>query len=321
MLEGLAVEDERLLTGLGGNDDSAIVSFPAGKALVQTVDFLTPVVNDPYCFGQIAAANSLSDVYAMGGVPWTAMNIVCYPMKKMGGEVLREILKGGMDKIREAGAVLAGGHSVEDDEIKYGLSVTGYVDPDKFASNKGLREGDHLLLTKPLGTGVLATALKADWDGADRFEKDVYKWASRLNVTGGKIIRELGLLGATDVTGFGLGGHVLEMAAASGVAVELWLDKVPFMNDVVELASMGLIPAGSFANRDFCSSVVEVKEGADQIMTDLIFDAQTSGGLILALPESKLSQAKDVLLEAGDLAAHVGQVVSFESGQRRLRII
>ncbi len=321
MLEGLAVEDERLLTGLGGNDDSAIVSFPAGKALVQTVDFLTPVVNDPYCFGQIAAANSLSDVYAMGGVPWTAMNIVCYPMKKMGGEGLRQILKGGMDKIRESGAVLAGGHSVEDDEIKYGLSVTGYIDPDKFSSNKGLRVGDHLLLTKPLGTGVLATALKADWDGADRFEKDVYKWASRLNVTGGKIIRELGLLGATDVTGFGLGGHVLEMAAASGVAVELWLDKVPFMDDVVELASMGLIPAGSFANRDFCSSVVEVKDHADQIMTDLIFDAQTSGGLILAVPESKLNQAKDMLLEAGDLAAHVGQVVSFESGKGRLRIV
>ncbi len=321
MLEGLAVEDERLLTGLGGNDDSAIVSFPAGKALVQTVDFLTPVVNDPYCFGQIAAANSLSDVYAMGGVPWTAMNIVCYPMKKMGSEVLREILKGGMDKIRESGAVLAGGHSVEDDEIKYGLSVTGYIDPDKFASNKGLCEGDHLLLTKPLGTGVLATALKADWDGAERFEKDVYKWASRLNVTGGKIIRELGLLGATDVTGFGLGGHVLEMAAASGVAVELWLDKVPFMDDVVELASMGLLPAGSFANRDFCSSQVEVKDCADQIKTDLVFDAQTSGGLILALPESKLRQATDMLLETGDLAAHVGQVVSCDSGQGRLRIV
>ncbi len=318
---GLAVEDERLLTGLGGNEDSAIVSFPAGKALVQTLDFFTPVVNNPYWFGQIAAANSLSDVYSMGGEAWTAMNIVCYPMKEMGPEILREILKGGMNKIREAGAVLAGGHSVEDDEIKYGLSVTGIVDPDGFASNKGLREGDQLLLTKPLGTGVLATALKADWDGAERFEKDVYKWASKLNSAGGKVIRDLGLKGATDVTGFGLGGHVLEMADASNVAVELWLDKVPFMDDVVELASMGMIPAGSFANRKYCSSQVHAAPDADIIKTDLVFDAQTSGGLVLAVPTEKLQQATDMLLEAGDLAVHIGQVEAHEEGVARLRIL
>lgn len=320
-MRGLAVEDERLLTGLGGNEDSAIVSFPAGKALVQTVDFFTPVVNNPYWFGQIAAANSLSDVYAMGGEPWTVMNIVCYPMKKMGGEILREILKGGMDKTLEAGAVLAGGHSVEDDEIKFGLSVTGIVDPDGFSSNKGLRVGDHLLLTKPLGTGVLATALKADWDGADRFEQDVYKWASKLNSGGGKVIRELGLKGATDVTGFGLGGHLLEMADASNVSVELWLDNVPFMDDVLELASMGMIPAGSFANRNYCSSQVETAANADAIRTDLVFDAQTSGGLVLAVSEDKLSQAVDMLLEEGDMAAHIGQVTTFEPGRGRLRII
>ncbi|CCO22555.1 Selenide, water dikinase [Maridesulfovibrio hydrothermalis AM13 = DSM 14728] len=320
MLEGLAVEDERLLTGLGGNEDSAIVSFPAGKALVQTVDFFTPVVNNPYWFGQIAAANALSDVYAMGGEPWTVMNIVCFPMKKMGGEILREILMGGMDKTRESGAVLAGGHSVEDDEIKYGLSVTGMVDPEGFASNKGLREGDQLLLTKPLGTGVLATALKADWDGAERFEKDVYKWASKLNSGGGKVVRRLGLKGATDVTGFGLGGHILEMADASGVGVELWLDKVPYMDEVIELAGMGMIPAGSFANRNYCSSLVETAAGADVIKTDLVFDAQTSGGLVLSVPEHKLQQAVDMLLEEGDLAAHIGQVVAHDSKRGRLRI-
>jgi len=320
-LRGLAVEDERLLTGLGGNEDSAIVSFPAGKALVQTVDFFTPVVNNPYWFGQIAAANSLSDVYAMGGEPWTVMNIVCYPMKEMGGEILREILKGGMDKTREAGAVLAGGHSVEDGEIKFGLSVTGMVDPDGFASNKGLKEGDQLLLTKPLGTGVLATALKADWDGAERFEKDVYKWASKLNNAGGQVIRELGIKGATDVTGFGLGGHILEMADASNVGVELWLDKVPFMDDVLDLASMGLIPAGSFANRNFCSSHVETASGIDSIKVDLVFDAQTSGGLVLAVAEDKMSQAVDMLLEAGDLAAHIGQVTVHEPDKGRLRIV
>lgn len=308
------------MTGVGGNEDSAIVSFPAGKALVQTVDFFTPVVNNPYWFGQIAAANSLSDVYAMGGEPWTVMNIVCFPMKEMGGQILREILQGGMDKTREAGAVLAGGHSVEDDEIKYGLSVTGMVDPDGFASNSGLREGDHLLLTKPLGTGVLATALKADWDGADRFEKDVYKWASRLNKGGGKVIRKLGLKGATDVTGFGLGGHILEMAGASKVAVELWLDKVPFMDDVIDLASMGMIPAGSFANRNFCSSQVQTASRLDAVKTDLVFDAQTSGGLVLAVPEEKLQLAVDMLLEEGELAAHIGQVVATAKHKASLRI-
>ncbi len=284
------------------------------------MDFFTPVVNNPYWFGQIAAANSLSDVYAMGGEPWTVMNIVCYPMKTMGPEILREILKGGMDKTREAGAVLAGGHSVEDDEIKYGLSVTGMVDPDGFASNKGLRAGDHLLLTKPLGTGVLATALKADWDGAEKFERDVYKWASRLNKGGGKVIRELGIKGATDITGFGLGGHVLEMAEASGVAVELWLDSVPFMDDVIDLASMGMIPAGSFANRQYCSKQVHAAGSADPIMTDLVFDAQTSGGLILAVSEEQLDQAVDMLLEQGDLAAHVGQVLPYAEAEARLRI-
>ncbi len=309
------------MSGLGGNEDSAIVSFPAGKALVQTVDFFTPIVNDPYRFGQIAAANALSDVYAMGGEPWTVMNIVCFPIKTMGPDVLRSILKGGMDKTRESGAVLAGGHSVEDDEIKFGLSVTGAVDPDAFASNKGLREGDQLLLTKPLGTGVLATALKAGWEGSDRFEEVVHRWASKLNSAGARVIRELGLKGATDVTGFGLGGHVLEMADASGVSVELWLESVPFIDDVLDLAAMGMIPAGSFANRNFCSKMVETSSGLDPVRADLVFDAQTSGGLVLALKDDQLDKARDILLEAGDLAVHIGQVESRREGRGILRLI
>lgn len=249
------------------------------------------------------------------------MNIVCFPIKTMGPKVLRSILQGGMDKILESGAVLAGGHSVEDGELKYGLSVTGVVDPDAFASNKGLCEGDQLLLTKPLGTGVLATALKADWDGADKFEKVVYRWASKLNSAGGRVIRELGVKGATDVTGFGLGGHVLEMAGASKVAVELWLDKVPFLDDVLDLASMGLIPAGSFANRNFCQKMVETAPGLDSIRTDLVFDAQTSGGLVIAIKADQLNQAQDMLLEAGDLAVHIGQVESLQEGRGTLRIV
>ena len=320
MVDCMTQQDDRLLTGLGDNEDSAIVRFPAGKALVQTLDFFTPIVNNPFWFGQIAAANALSDVYAMGGLPYTAMNIVCFPIKKFPKEVLREILHGGMEKIRESGAVLAGGHSVEDEETKYGLSVTGIVDPDHFASNKGLRPGDHLLLTKPIGTGVLATGLKADWDGAEQFEEILYHWAGMLNAAGGEVIRELGLIGATDVTGFGLGGHLLEMAKASNVDVILRLENVPFIPEAVELAGMGMIPAGSFANKKYCSSLVEVMPGCDPLLVDLVFDAQTSGGLVLGVPEDKVPRAVEILEQHGALAAPVGEVVPFESGRGSLRL-
>lgn len=174
--------DPRLLTGPQDYEDAAIVKFPAGKALVQTLDFFTPVVNDPYGFGQIAAANAMSDVYAMGGEPYCAMNIVCFPIRKMPKEYMREILRGGLDKVREAGAFIAGGHSVEDDELKYGLSVTGLIDPDGFASNRGLAPGDALLLTKPIGTGVLATALKGDIGDPEAIEERLVTWADRKSV-------------------------------------------------------------------------------------------------------------------------------------------
>ncbi len=275
----------------------------------------------PYWFGQIAAANSLSDVYAMGGEPYTAMNIVCFPIETMGKEILRRILEGGMDKIRESGAVMAGGHSVKDNEIKYGLSVTGIVDPESFASNRGLRPGDHLLLTKPIGTGVLATALKANFGDSAKIEELIYRWASRLNKAGGGVIQKLGLKGATDVTGFGLGGHALELAKASGVSVELWLNKIPFIPEAVELAGMGMFPGGSTANRNFCHKLVDVPQGGDSILVDLVFDAQTSGGLILSVPEEKLTQACDLLLEAGDLAAHIGQVLPDDPARGKLRLV
>ncbi len=322
MISGFSqIRDDRLLTGLGDNEDAAVVRFPAGKALVQTLDFLTPIVNNPYWFGQIAAANSLSDVYAMGGEPYTAMNIVCFPIKTMGKEILRQILEGGMDKIRESGAVMAGGHSVKDTEIKYGLSVTGIVDPASFASNAGLRPGDHLLLTKAIGTGVLSTALKANFGDSAKIEELIYRWASRLNKAGGKVIQTLGLKGATDVTGFGLGGHVLELAKASGVAVELWLDKIPFIPEAIEFAGMGMFPGGSTANKNFCHKLVDVAQGADPLRVDLAFDAQTSGGLILSVPENQLAQARDMLLEAGDLAAPIGQVLPYDPARGKLRLV
>ncbi len=321
MADCLDQKDDRLLTGLSDNEDSAILTFPAGKALVQTVDFFTPIVNDPYWFGQIAAANALSDVYAMGGTPYAAMTIVCFPSQKCPQEMLREILHGGMDKIRESGAVLAGGHSVEDEETKYGLAVSGIVDPDSFSSNKGLRPGDTLILTKPIGTGVLATGLKADWDGADHFEELLYHWAGMLNKAGGEVIQELGLIGATDVTGFGLGGHLLEMAQASKVRVELSLAHIPFIPEAVELAGMGMIPAGSFANKNFCSSQVQVATGCDPLLVDLVFDAQTSGGLILSVPPDKVDRAVGMLEERGALAVCVGEVKSMDPEYSRLTIV
>ncbi|MDK2957678.1 MAG: selenide, water dikinase [Desulfovibrionales bacterium] len=314
------VKDERLLTGASVNEDAAVVSCPSGMALVQTLDFFTPIVNDPYSFGQIAAANALSDVYAMGGTPWTAMNIVCFPIKTQPKEVLQEILAGGLDKVREAGAVMAGGHSVEDEEIKFGLSVTGLVDPKRFAANTGLKPGDVLVLTKPLGTGVLATAVKARWENSDRLEALLTRWAGRLNKAGSAAIQEFGLAGATDVTGFGLGGHALELAGASGVCLEFWLEDVPFMEEVVDLASMGMIPAGSFANKRFCEKMVSVEEGIDSLLVDLMFDAQTSGGLLLGVPEDKLDAVCARLRDAGDLCASVGRAVPAAPGRPRLRI-
>jgi selenide,water dikinase len=314
------VQDDRLLNRPGDNEDAAIVRFPPGKALVQTVDILTPIVNNPYWFGQIAAANSLSDVYAMGGEPYTAMNIVCFPIQKLGRDILKEILSGGMDKIRESGAVMAGGHSVKDDELKYGLSVTGIIDPGSFASNNGLKPGDQLLLTKPIGTGVLSTALKAGVEGSARAEELIYAWASRLNKAGGTVIEKLGLTGATDITGFGLGGHLLELARASGVAIELWLKNIPFIDEAVRFAGMGMFPGGSSANKQFCQSQVTLPEKADPVLIDLVFDAQTSGGLVLSVPERQLNQAREMLLEAGDLAAHIGEVRDAGPGRARLNI-
>jgi selenide, water dikinase len=288
-------------------------------ALVQTVDFFTPIVNDPFLFGQIAAANALSDVYAMGGTPLSAMNIVTFPIKTMDKNVLRRILKGGLEKIREAGVLLAGGHSVEDDVIKYGLSVSGYVDPLGFSTNGGLNPGDILLLTKPLGTGVMATAIKAEWQGSDKLEAELGRWAGRLNSRGGEAIRKFGLKGSTDVTGFGLAGHLLEMARASKTDIELWSGKVPILDSALELAGMGMLPAGSFANKHFCSTTVSIDPDLDTILVDLLFDTQTSGGLLLGVPERLVDSVGAFLLQGGDLAAPVGRVLSRGQGMLSIR--
>lgn len=294
--------------------------MPPGKALVQTVDFFTPVVNDPFKFGQIAAANSLSDVYAMGGEPYAAMNVVCFPVKCMPLDILRDVLRGGLSKVAEAGAAMAGGHSVEDAELKYGLSVTGLVDPDGFATNRGLRAGDALILTKPVGTGILATAVKRNLPGSAALEDVIWAAASRLNAGPGAVIRRFGLKAATDVTGFGLGGHALEMSKASGLAVEIEAAAVPLLTGALELARQGVLPGGSRANRQYFAASVDSRGDVDPVLLDLIFDAQTSGGLLLAVPEALVEQVREALSQSGDLAAMVGRVLQTPAPQGFLNI-
>jgi selenide,water dikinase len=254
----------------------------------------------------------------MGGEPYSVMNIVCFPSSTMAMSVLKEILAGGLLKIQEAGAMLVGGHSVQDKELKYGLSVSGVVDADCYATNAGLRPGDVLVLTKPIGSGVLATAIKAEWEGAGDDENELYLWASRLNRYPGEAIARYGLTAATDVTGFGLGGHLLEMAMASGVAVRLDVGSVPLMGRALELARMGLLPAGSYANKHYCDKTVMTDSGLDTVMIDLMFDAQTSGGLVLAVSEGKAGELCAWLSDHGEMAAVIGTVEQIGSDGKRL---
>ncbi len=316
----------RIAHGFSDNEDAVIVKAPPpGMAMVQTVDILGALGNDPRLFGQTAAANALSDVYAMGGVPWSVMNIAAFPSPVDPEDppitVLAEIIAGAMDKTAEAGAVLAGGHTLDDEYIKFGLSVTGIIDPLHAARNDGLRPGDSIILTKPLGTGVLATALKARWMNADAIEKEMYRWTTRLNAHAAEVIRAMGLRAATDITGFGLGGHILEMARGSGVSVEVHAAHLPFMEYTEELASCGLIPAGTYRNRDHASCRCTVSENAEELRALLVFDAQTSGGLALAVPEEREREAVERLAALGEPAWVVGRVLPLRPDTREMLVI
>ncbi len=305
--------EARVLAGRARNEDAVVLAVPPGRAIVQTVDILAPIVNDAFHFGRIAAANALSDVYAMGGEPWSAMNVAFFPQalaEDDPGGVLASILRGGLEAMNEAGAVLAGGHTVQDEELKYGLAVTGIIDPAHMARNDGLRPGQKLLLTKPLGTGVLSTGVKAGWDGAEQSEAELVRWCSRLNNVGGEVIRKLGLTAATDITGFGLGGHALEMALASGVCVIFDSEALPLLPRALDYARDGLIPAGSHLNRQHCACASLVAEGVDQAVESLAFDTQTSGGLLLAVAPEQVAEASALLRAGGDLACLVGEVVA-----------
>ncbi len=281
------MHDENLLVGPGTADDTAVYRLTGDLALLATVDFFTPVVDDPYLFGQIAAANALSDIYAMGGRPVFALNIMCFP-DCLPPEVMGDILRGGADKVLEAGAVIAGGHTVTDDEPKYGLAVTGLAQPAGVITNAGARPGDVLVLTKPLGTGVLAAALKGDLLDEDTINQ-VTESMRTLNREAGAAMTRFGLKACTDITGFGLLGHAAEMARASGVSLVFRYGALPLLPRVEEMAAMGIIPAGAYSNREYLEGQVGLT-GLDQARELILFDPQTSGGLLTAVPSGQAGE-------------------------------
>jgi selenide,water dikinase len=307
-----------LLVGLETADDAGVYRLTPELALIQTVDFFTPIVNDPYLFGQIAAANALSDVYAMGGRPLTAMNILCVSFKMVPKEDLKAILAGGLDKIHEAGALLVGGHSVEDTELKYGLSVTGIVHPERLLTNAGARVGDSLILTKPLGTGVIATASKGRL-ASPEIESHVAEVMRTLNRIPEDMLAAGHIHSATDITGFGFFGHALEMAKGSQVVMTVYASRVPILTAARDFALMGLVPAGSFANRRFCESHLLVAPGVDPLMLDLLSDTQTNGGLLLAVDPAAAAKIVARFREEGRAAtAVVGEVTGPGKGSIRV---
>ncbi len=290
------------------SDDAGVYRLRDDCALVETTDIITPLVDDPFTFGQIAAANALSDVYAMGGRPLTAMNLVFFPSCTLSGEVLSEILAGGFSKINEAGACLVGGHSVEDDELKYGLTVTGVIDPLKIVRNCTAKPGDVLVLTKPLGFGIISTAVKAEM-ASDETVREACGWMTRLNKDAAALMMQDNPSACTDVTGFGLIGHSVEMARGARATIRLRLDSVPVIDGVAELVADGLVPGGCYRNRDFYSQFLETGTGIspDDILP--LFDPQTSGGLLISLP---VRSADDFLLRAEDSGLFVrliGEVI------------
>ena len=272
--------DENLLVGIDTSDDGAVYKLSDDIALIQTLDFFTPIVDDPYTFGQIAAANSLSDVYAMGGDPKVALNIVCFP-NCLDKSILGEILRGGADKVLEAGAVVIGGHSVQDDEPKYGLSVSGVVHPDKILKNCGSNEGDILIITKPLGTGIINTAAKGEMASKEALDEAI-KWMSLLNKYAGEVVRKYDISACTDITGFGLIGHAHEMAEGSNKTFVFHKESIPYIKQSKEYADFGLVPQGACQNRAYIEGQYNLHEDVKPWLRDILFDPQTSGGLLIS---------------------------------------
>ena len=295
-----------LLVGRETSDDAGVYQLTDSIALIQTIDYFTPVVDDPYMFGQIAAANALSDVYAMGGIPKTALNMVGYPVKKLGGEILAEILRGGSDKIKEAGAILVGGHSIDDQEPKYGLSVTGIVHPNKFWRNVGAKPGQVLVLTKPIGVGILTTGIKQGAVTPEQ-EKIVTETMAMLNKKAAEVLSGFSPSAVTDVTGFGLLGHGSEMASGSNVTLVIEYDKVPILDGALKLAQDGIVPGGSKSNHKWLEKDVEYHNIAPEEQI-ILCDSITSGGLLIAINPSDAEKYVQSMKDEGHDSWIIGEV-------------
>ena len=310
------IQDQNLLTGFEHADDAGVYKLSADLALVQTIDFFTPTVDDPFTFGQIAATNALNDVYAMGGSPLTAMNIVCFPIKTMDKSVLREVLRGGLDKMREAGVLLVGGHSVEDNEIKYGLSVTGVIHPDKILFKQGAQAGDSLILTKPLGTGIISTALKGGELDPQLLSKAIACMTQLNKKTAELMIAAGDIHACTDITGFGFLGHACEMIEGSDVGMKINSAAVPIFNGLQELVETGFVPGGLYRNKNFRISQIETANTCPSWLLDVLFDPQTAGGLFFSLPRKQANNLVEKMRSAGiSDAAVVGEVVQDHPGK------
>ncbi len=311
MLEGFkAHSDPRLIVGYDKSDDASVYVLDENTALIQTTDFFPPIVDDPYLYGKIAATNALSDVYAMGGEPRLALNILC-AAEGMADETIREILRGGYDAAYEAGAIITGGHTIKGAEPIYGLAVSGFVHPRKVLTNSNAKPGDVLILTKPLGVGIITTGAKADMVEPAVMER-IYAQMATLNKTARDIMVQYDVHSCTDVTGFGLMGHSFEMAQGSGCTIHIQVEKIPYHKEALELASMGLIPAGAYRNREYAESGVAVHGCISLAMQDILYDPQTSGGLLFALPEREAQACLAQLTQAIPNAAIIGHVTEKE---------
>jgi selenide,water dikinase len=304
--------DENLIVGLDTADDAGVYKLTDEIALVQTVDYFTPVVDDPYMFGQIAAANALSDVYAMGGTPKTVLNIVGYPIKKLGESILAEILKGAADKVKEAGALIIGGHSIDDQEPKFGLSVTGLVHPEKVWKNIGAKPGDVLVLTKPIGVGILTTGIKRSVVTEEQIKK-VSDTMAMLNKTAADVLHSFHPSAVTDVTGFGLLGHGNEMANGSNVSFTIHFSNVPILDGTMELVEKNIIPGGSKANHKWLQKFVTYSDEIKETEQYILCDAVTSGGLLISLSEDEANDYIQLIHQKG---IHEAAIVGFVTEKR-----
>lgn len=313
-----SVPDPNLLVGLDTSDDAGVYKINDDTALVQTLDYFTPIVDDPYMFGQIGAANSLSDVYAMGGKPITVMNIVGFPINTLDQSVLADILSGASDKVAESGAALVGGHSIDDQEPKFGQSVTGTVHPDRIISNAGAKPGDRLILTKPIGVGILTTAIKRDLLAKDELN-EVMDTMATLNKYAAETMANYSVNACTDVTGFGLLGHSLEIAQGGQVGITISSKDVPVLTKTRELAEQNVIPGGTRGNHQWLSDRIDYDDAISDIDQLILCDAVTSGGLLISVPEAQAESLQHELRENNVQSAIIGEVTSEHSG--RIKVI